>query len=114
MRSALITGVRSGATTMEVVVAPGEPREVGQKFHALVGDPGDLTEIYLWDSNAGVTRRKKFAVTQNSPVTENQPETVPSVPASEEAQAPVVVSGGDDDDGPTLATAGDPKPRKSK
>ena len=62
MRSALLTARKHGEETLSVLIGPADPHSIGQEFKRLLGEPGDLAELQLWDSGSGITKRKRFSV----------------------------------------------------
>lgn len=63
MRLALLAGRKHGQKNLAILVAPADPRTISDAFKEILGAPGDLAEIQLWDSHAGISKKKHFAAT---------------------------------------------------
>ena len=68
MRSALITGRLEGELAPSTVVAPpSAPREVTEKFKALIAaGGGGFAEVQLWLSSGGICKKKRFSIDEQT------------------------------------------------
>ncbi len=63
MREFIITGIRKGGKTSEVISGPEVPHaEQNAKYKTLAasGELGDFSEIHLWSSTGGKVRKHRF------------------------------------------------------
>ena len=65
MRTALLIATIHGDDALRIV-ASGAPAEVNRAFKELVGTPGPYAALQLWESGAGVTKRKRFEPTEEA------------------------------------------------
>lgn len=114
MRVALITAL-TGSGEFVVLRPPGVPREISDEFKRLILEPpAEIAEIHLWDSGAGIAKRKAFfAAARSEPMSAVAETPAPgaSAPgaASTPDQGPDV---GASDESPAEADGDDSKPRK--
>lgn len=60
MHQAILVGNKHGETKLTVLAGPDDPREISRQYKALVVEPGEIQVLQLWDSHAGILKRKRF------------------------------------------------------
>ncbi len=65
MRTALLIGIFHGDDSPRLLAA-GDPAEMNRLYKEALGEPGGVEHLSLWESSAGVTKRKRFAATEEA------------------------------------------------
>lgn len=100
MRNAILLGLPTGASELQIIGSPGDPTERNVAFKKLVasrGDDGKYELIELWTSTSGRSKRKVFKHAAEVKQEEQNPETDPSEEAASLEPETLLPA-----DGPTL------------